>query len=115
MDSGLAASRRSGMTERIRMLIDFPQHYTPPELLKGNADAVSVQVDQDGNPNYLLNPLLADLAAHIRVMDQAGIDAGVLTCGSGFDQPDLATCRLINDRMRQAEKDNSGRVARASR
>jgi predicted TIM-barrel fold metal-dependent hydrolase len=91
------------------MLIDFQQHYTPPELLKGNADAVSVQVDQDGNPNYLLNPLLADLTAHIRVMDQAGIDAGVLTCGSGFDQPDLATCRLINDRMRQAEQDHPGR------
>ena len=91
------------------MLVDFQQHYTPPELLKGNADAVTVQVDQDGNPNYLLNPLLADLTAHIRVMDQAGIDAGVLTCGSGFDQPDLATCRLINDRMRQAEADHPGR------
>ena len=91
------------------MLVDFQQHYTPPELLKGNTDAVSVQVDQDGNPNYLLNPLLANLTAHIRVMDQAGIDAGVLTCGSGFDQPDLATCRLINDRMRQAEADHPGR------
>jgi predicted TIM-barrel fold metal-dependent hydrolase len=91
------------------MLIDFQQHYTPPELLKGNAEAVSVQLDQDGNPNYLLNPLLADLDAHIRVMDAAGIDAGVLTCGSGFDQPDLATCRLINDRMRQAERDHAGR------
>jgi predicted TIM-barrel fold metal-dependent hydrolase len=91
------------------MLVDFQQHYTPPELLKGNAGAVSVQVDQDGNPNYLLNPLLADLTSHVRVMDQAGIDAGVLTCGSGFDQPDLATCRLINDRMRQAEQDHPGR------
>jgi predicted TIM-barrel fold metal-dependent hydrolase len=91
------------------MLVDFQQHYTPPELLKGNADAVSVQVDQDGNPNYLLNPLLADLTSHVRVMDQAGIDAGVLTCGSGFDQPDVATCRLINDRMRQAEQDHPGR------
>jgi len=91
------------------MLVDFQQHYTPPELLKGNADAVSVQVDQNGNPNYLLNPLLADLSSHVRVMDGAGIDAGVLTCGSGFDQPDLATCRLINDRMRQAEEDHPGR------
>src|SRR6202790_3926096 len=91
------------------MLIDFHRHYTPPELLKGNADAVSVQVDQDRNPDYLLNPLLADLAAHIRVMDAASIDGGVLTCGSGFDQPDLATCRLINDRMRQAERAHPGR------
>src|SRR5258708_36306813 len=91
------------------MPVDFQQHYTPPELLKGNAGAVTVQVDQDGNPNYLLNPLLADLTAHIRVMDAAGIDAGVLTRGSGFDQPHVATCRLINDRMRQAEQDHPGR------
>src|SRR5580698_2670142 len=91
------------------MLVDFQQHYTPPELLKGDAGKVTVDVDRDGNPHYLLNPLLADLSAHIRVMDRAGIDAGVLSCGSGFDQPDLAICRTINDRMRQAEKDYLGR------
>jgi predicted TIM-barrel fold metal-dependent hydrolase len=91
------------------MLIDFQQHYTPPELLKGDAGKVTVDLDSDGNPHYLLNPLLADLKSHIRVMDQAGIDAGVLSCGSGFDQPDLATCRLINDRMREAEQAYPGR------
>jgi hypothetical protein len=82
------------------MLIDFQQHYTPPELLKGDRAKATVELDRDGNPSYLLNPLLADLPAHIRMMDAAGIDAGVLTSGSGFDQPDLATCRAINDRMR---------------
>ena len=91
------------------MIIDFQQHYTPPELLKGERSAVSVRLYDNGNPNYLLNPLLADLAAHVRVMDRAGIDAGVLSCGAGFDQPDLATCRLINDRMRQAVLDHPGR------
>src|SRR3984885_1689890 len=91
------------------MLIDFQQHYTPPELLKGDAGKVTVDLDADGNPHYLLNPLLADLNAHIRVMDEAGIDAGVLTCGLGFDQPDLAVCRLINDRMREAEQAYPGR------
>jgi predicted TIM-barrel fold metal-dependent hydrolase len=91
------------------VVIDFQQHYTPPELLKGNRNAVTVRLDENGNPNYLLNPLLTDLAAHVRVMDRAGIDAGVLSCGSGFDQPDLATCRLINDRMHQAVKDHPGR------
>ena len=91
------------------MLVDFQQHYTPPELLKGDTSKVTVDLDSDGNPHYLLNPLLADLNAHVRVMDASGIDAGVLTCGSGFDQPDLATCRLINDRMRQAELDHPGR------
>ena len=91
------------------MIIDFQQHYSPPELLKGNRDAISARLDENGNPNYLLNPLLADLPSHIRMMDRAGIDAGVLSCGSGFDQPDLATCRLINDRIKQAELDYPGR------
>ena len=91
------------------MIIDFQQHYTPPELLKGDRNAVSVQLDQNGNPNYLLNPLLANLGGHIAMMDRAGIDAGVLSCGTGFDQPDVATCRLINDRMRQAVIDHPGR------
>jgi predicted TIM-barrel fold metal-dependent hydrolase len=91
------------------MLIDFQQHYTPPELLKGDPGKVTVDLDSDGNPSYLLNPLLADLPAHIRMMDLAGIDAGVLTCGLGFDQPDLAVCRLINDRLREAEKSHPGR------
>jgi predicted TIM-barrel fold metal-dependent hydrolase len=91
------------------MLIDFQQHYTPPELLKGDTGKVTVDLDRDGNPHYLLNPLLADLASHIRVMDAAGIDAGVLSCGPGFDQPDLAICRTINDRMREAEKAYPGR------
>jgi predicted TIM-barrel fold metal-dependent hydrolase len=91
------------------MLVDFQQHYTPPELLKGDTSKVTVDLDSDGNPHYLLNPLLANLNAHVGVMDASSIDAGVLTCGSGFDQPDLAICRLINDRMRQAELDHPGR------
>jgi len=91
------------------VIIDFQQHYTPPELLNGNRSAASARLDENGNPNYLLNPLLTDLAGHVRMMDKAGIDAGVLSCGVGFDQPDLAICRLINDRMRQALADHPGR------
>jgi len=79
------------------MLIDFQQHYTPPELLKGDAGKVTVDLDRDGNPHYLLNPLLADLTAHVRMMDAAGIDAAVLvsvSCGAfwalrlGAEHPD---------------------------
>src|SRR5271155_5594042 len=91
------------------MLIDFQQHYTPKELLKGDPAKATVELDADGNPHYLLNPQLADLAGHIRMMDAAGIDAGVLSCGPGFDQPDLAICRTINDRMREAELAYPGR------
>ena len=91
------------------MLIDFQQHYTPPELLKGQPGKLTVDLDRDGNPHYLLNPLLADLDAHIRMMNASGIDAGVLTCGSGFDQPDIAICRLINGRLHEAERSHPGR------
>ena len=91
------------------MLIDFQQHYTPKELLKGDPGKATVDLDSDGNPHYLLNPQLADLAGHVRMMDAAGIDAGVLSCGPGFDQPDVAICRTINDRMREAEKAHPGR------
>jgi predicted TIM-barrel fold metal-dependent hydrolase len=91
------------------MIVDFQHHYTPPELQKAAGGAVSARLDQDGNPSYLQNPLLSDLPPHIRMMDRAGIDAAVLSCGSGFDQPDLPTCRLINDRIHEAERDFPGR------
>ena len=91
------------------MIIDFQQHYTPAEMLKDDPRSLTAQVDERGNPNYLLNPQLGDLNNHVRMMDHAGIDAGVLSCGVGFDQPDLKVCRAINDRMAQAEKDHPGR------
>src|SRR5678815_2667757 len=92
----------TGSSEQ-RMIIDFQQHYTPAEMLKGDPRSLTAQVDERGNPNYLLNPQLGDLNNHVRMMDHAGIDAGVLSCGVGFDQPDLKVCRAINDRMAQAE------------
>jgi hypothetical protein len=61
------------------MLIRF---FSSTELLKGDAGTVTVDLDGDGNPNYLLNPLLAELGAHVRMINLAGIDASVLTCGS---------------------------------
>ena len=91
------------------MIVDFQCHYTPPGLYKGDPNTASVRLDENGNPNYLVNPLLANLKAHIRTMDYAGIDAAVLSSGAGFDQPDLATCRAINDSVRQAEIDYPGR------
>ena len=93
----------------IEMIIDFHHHYTPPELMERGKDGTTVRLDENGNPNYRFNAELADLPAHVRMMDKAGIDVAVLSCGEGFDQPNLATCRLINDRMHQAERDHPGR------
>ena len=91
------------------MVVDFQHHYTPAELMESGKGDGTLRLDENGNPNYRFNPLLADLSAHVRMMDKAGIDVAVLSCGSGFDQPNLATCRLINDRMHQAEQDHPGR------
>ena len=92
------------------MIVDFQHHFTPPELLgKRQGEGVSARLDKNGNPEYLLQPKLADLPAHVRMMDHAGIDAAVLSSGHGFDQPDLAICRIINDSCKQAEQDYPGR------
>jgi len=91
------------------MIVDFQHHYTPREILKGKPGEVSARLDANGNPSYLLNPLLADLDAHVRMMERARIDVAVLSCGEGFDNPDPAGCRFINDMMRKAETDYPGR------
>ena len=35
------------------MIVDFQTHYTPPELQKGDPTRMTVQLDENGNPNYL--------------------------------------------------------------
>jgi len=90
------------------MIVDFQHHFTPRELLNAGA-TVSAKLDKNGNPSYLVNPLLADLDAHIRMMDGAGIDIAVLSSGAGFDQPDVAICRKVNDAIAKAERDYKGR------
>ena len=90
-------------------IIDFHHHYTPPELMGPSQDGSNVRADENGNPYYRFNAELADLPTHVRMMDRSGIDVAVLSCGEGFDQPSLATCRLINDRMHQAERDHPDR------
>ncbi len=91
------------------MIIDFQHHYTPPQLLQGKKKEVSVGVDKNGNPMHLLNPLLGDIDAHVRMMDAAGIDAAVLSSMVGFDQPDLKICRIINDDLKGVEEKHPGR------
>jgi predicted TIM-barrel fold metal-dependent hydrolase len=93
------------------MIVDFQHHYTPRELFaaRGEGGSLSARLDKDGNPSYLLNPQLCDLDAHIRMMDHAGIDIAVLSCGEGFDNPDIDGCRFINDKMKEAEERYPGR------
>jgi hypothetical protein len=90
-------------------IIDFHHHYTPPELMGPSQDGSNVRADENGNPYYRFNAELADLPTHVRMMDRSGIDVAVLSCGEGFDQPSLATCRLINDSVHQAERNHPSR------
>jgi predicted TIM-barrel fold metal-dependent hydrolase len=88
-------------------LVDFQVHYTPPEL--NRRTEASVLLDARGNPCYFLNPLLSQPDLHLAVMDAAGIDAMVLSCGAGFDQPDIGVCRLINDDIAALVRAHPGR------
>jgi hypothetical protein len=51
------------------MVVDFQHHYTPPELMETGKGDGSLRLDENGNPIYRFNPLLADLSAHVRMMD----------------------------------------------
>jgi len=78
------------------MLVDFQHHYMPAALMPTD-DEPELRVDAKGAPHYRCHPLLADLPSHIRMMDAAGIDVAVLSCGAGFDQSDVGICHQIND------------------
>ena len=88
------------------MIVDFQHHYTPPELMDNSKGSILTRLNANQDPILRLTPLLADLPAHVRMMDQAGIDAAVLSCLQGLDEPNVATCRLINNCIKQAERDH---------
>jgi hypothetical protein len=91
------------------MVVDFQHHYTPPELMETGKGDGTLRLDENGNPNYRFNATARRSICACSNDGQGGIDVAVLSCGSGFDQPNLATCSLINDRMHQAEHDHPGR------
>jgi len=91
------------------MIVDFQHHYTPRELFredpgKGNRTFY----DDRGVPAYSFHALLYDLDEHVAMMDEAGIDAAMLSCAEGMCGP-LDKCRLINDRLKEAERNYPGR------
>ncbi len=91
------------------MIIDFQHHYTPRELFKQDAEtADEVYYDENGVPSYSFHSLLYDLDEHVAMMDEAGIDTAVLSCAEGMCG-ELDKCRLINDKLKQAENDYPGR------
>ncbi len=91
------------------MIVDFQHHYTPKKMVEAKGGGTGIGTFfKDGRPGHTYHPLLYDLDAHIVMMDKAGIDIAVLTCGEGYDS-DLETCRDINREMKAAEEAYGGR------
>ncbi len=92
------------------MIIDFQHHFVPAELAarRGFAPGEQRNLMEGGVAKFTLHDRLYDLDTQVREMDQAGIDAAVLTCNLGWDAP-LEECRLINDRMADIQRRYPGR------
>jgi predicted TIM-barrel fold metal-dependent hydrolase len=91
------------------MIVDFQHHYTPRELFREDPGTGNrTFFDDRGVPSYSFHSLLYDLDEHVAMMDESGIDASVLSCAEGMCGP-VDKCRIINDRLRDAEKNYPGR------
>jgi len=96
------------------MIVDFQHHFTPRELIKEDpGDRLILRYDENGAPSYTIHKLLYDLDEHVRMMDEAGIDAAWLTSAAGMCAP-LEQSRLCNDKAKQAERDYPGRFIGAA-
>ena len=70
------------------MIVDFQHHFTPRELFREDpGDGNKTFYDENGVPAYSFHSLLYDLDEHIAMMDEAGIDAAVLSCAEGMQEP----------------------------
>lgn len=96
------------------MIVDFHNHYFPPEYLDAIAEggsAFRVTTDDDGNPvlhspgDYnVLVPGHRDLDFRTGVLDDAGVGVQVLTFtapGTSIETPEraVALCRIVNDAL----------------
>src|SRR5437588_423066 len=96
------------------MIVDFQHHFTPRELMpKDLGRRKLVSYDENGAPSFILHWMLFDLDEHIRMMDEAGIDAALLTSAAGMCA-DLDKSRLCNETAKKAERDYPGRFIGAA-
>jgi predicted TIM-barrel fold metal-dependent hydrolase len=96
------------------MIVDFQHHFTPRELIKEDpGDRLILHYDAQGAPSYTIHKLLYDLDEHVRMMEEAGIDAAWLTSAAGMCA-DHETSRFVNDKAKQAEREYPGRFIGAA-
>lgn len=87
------------------MIVDFHHHFVPRELIKDDpGDKLILTYDENGAPSYTTHRLLFDLDAHIKMMDDTGIDLAVLSSAAGM-AADLERSKLVNDKTKAAERD----------
>ena len=87
------------------MIVDFHHHFTPRELIKDDpGDKLVLSYDENGAPSYTTHKLLFDMEAHVKMMDEAGIDVAVLSCAAGMSAP-TDRSKFINDKAKQFERD----------
>src|SRR5229473_8565677 len=78
----------------VPMIVDFQHHFTPHTLMpKDLGRRKLVSYDEHGAPSFIMHWMLFDLDEHIRMMDEAGIDAAFLTSAAGMCA-DLEKSRL---------------------
>lgn len=94
------------------MIIDFQIHYSPAELVRPRMSpdgSYRTFTLPDGSYDRYQPPLQDTLDRHIQVMDEAGVDVAVLSSMAGLTE-NLHQCRLVNDRLKEAEERYPGRI-----
>lgn len=90
------------------MVVDWEHHYLPEELIlkKGGTKGKKTIVYEQGKPRGDLNPELADIEGHLKVMDAAGIDLAVLSMAVTSDDTEVALeeCRIWDDKAAELIK-----------
>lgn len=91
------------------MVVDFHHHFTPRALVKKDpGDELILTYDEQGAPSYTMHKLLLNFDSTIKMMDESGIDAAVLSSAAGMSA-DIERSKICNDTAKQAEKDYPGR------
>src|SRR5438105_2765859 len=90
------------------VIIDFHSHFVPEAIVRrnlptGEARAITYV---GGVPAQTMHAQLGDMAARLAAMDEAGIDAAVLS--APLPHATLADCQEINDDLHRQAQAHSG-------
>ena len=90
------------------LIVDVHHHYMPPALFDRLAEQAGGRRIVTNEISLTLNPSRKDLDAHLKVMDEAGVDIAVLTDQVQVMGADVA--RMLNDGIAVVEKKNPKRL-----